>query len=548
MEACDFIQHKTFLAPAPPGSFASPPRSNAGATPSDQRSGVRAEDPRTQVEGKKLSPSPGAAAGAPPGEEGGGSRDPASRVQREAVEAMLGVCRWPSFQTGPILRAGGGGGGGAFGFSLRLPNVDHLRQLDVFRRTLHGAAGGEREGGVGSQGSSWCASATLCADGAAGPERDGVSARDSATPEAADGEQKPANVAAGRESLSSPAESREEEGNVGHFGVHGVQGKQDAVVPAAGLALEGCASNDTGKSPCATRLHVSTQPGDDFSESNEQVRRGGSDDEREVAARKRTSGAAAADAKKAVSDQPECEAAGVKAPQKREDDTGVVAAYGQELRKGEGTGGDASPHLRESAVKTQQVETQNRECGEKKDEQQEEECGRVTKTGLIRLGCSFHADELVSPEEPAGGFTTVMLRNIPNKYTQEMMITLLNETYKGLFDFFYLPIDFRNSCNVGYCFINFVHPFVAAHFKRAFHNLKLTAFKSQKICACTWGRVQGLQANIAHYRNSAVMGVPFSQYKPVLFRDGLIIPFPQAERPLPSVKPRGHHERIAKVS
>ena len=36
-----------------------------------------------------------------------------------------------------------------------------------------------------------------------------------------------------------------------------------------------------------------------------------------------------------------------------------------------------------------------------------------------------------------------MIRNIPNKYTQEMMIALLDVNYKGLYDFFYLPIDLK---------------------------------------------------------------------------------------------------------
>ena len=54
--------------------------------------------------------------------------------------------------------------------------------------------------------------------------------------------------------------------------------------------------------------------------------------------------------------------------------------------------------------------------------------------------------------------TTVMIKNIPNKYTQKMLLQKINETHKDQYDFFYLPIDFKNQCNVGYAFINFVHP------------------------------------------------------------------------------------------
>ena len=43
------------------------------------------------------------------------------------------------------------------------------------------------------------------------------------------------------------------------------------------------------------------------------------------------------------------------------------------------------------------------------------------------------------------GYTTVMLRNIPNKYTREMLVKQLNQDFKGRFDFVYLPIDFKNK-------------------------------------------------------------------------------------------------------
>lgn len=43
--------------------------------------------------------------------------------------------------------------------------------------------------------------------------------------------------------------------------------------------------------------------------------------------------------------------------------------------------------------------------------------------------------------------TSLMIRNIPNKYNQTMLTQELDERHKGYYDIIYLPIDPKNKCN-----------------------------------------------------------------------------------------------------
>ncbi|XP_043703921.1 protein terminal ear1-like [Telopea speciosissima] len=132
--------------------------------------------------------------------------------------------------------------------------------------------------------------------------------------------------------------------------------------------------------------------------------------------------------------------------------------------------------------------------------------------------------------------TTVMIKNIPNKYSQKLLLNMLdnhcihcNEQIAdgdgqpfASYDFVYLPIDFNNKCNVGYGFVNLTSPQAALRLYRAFHMQSWEVFNSRKICQVTYARLQGLKALKEHFRNSQ-FACEIGEYLPVVFsppRDG----------------------------
>ena len=95
--------------------------------------------------------------------------------------------------------------------------------------------------------------------------------------------------------------------------------------------------------------------------------------------------------------------------------------------------------------------------------------------------------------------TTVMIRHIPNKYTSQTLLEELNMVCRNKYDFFYLPIDNDNACNLGYAFINFIDPLHIVHFYHIFKARKWKLYKSNKECDLTFAKFQGkseLTANL----------------------------------------------------
>lgn len=126
--------------------------------------------------------------------------------------------------------------------------------------------------------------------------------------------------------------------------------------------------------------------------------------------------------------------------------------------------------------------------------------------------------------------TTLMIKNIPNKYTSKMLLAAIDERHKGTYDFIYLPIDFKNKCNVGYAFINMTDPSQIVPFYQSFNGKKWEKFNSEKVASLAYARIQGKAALIAHFQNSSLMNED-KRCRPILFNTdgpnaGDQVPFP----------------------
>ncbi|KAL1829602.1 hypothetical protein DCAR_0208944 [Daucus carota subsp. sativus] len=112
--------------------------------------------------------------------------------------------------------------------------------------------------------------------------------------------------------------------------------------------------------------------------------------------------------------------------------------------------------------------------------------------------------------------TTLMIKNIPNKYTSKMLLGAIDDNHKGTYDFFYLPIDFKNKCNVGYAFINMRSPAHIIPFYQEFNGKRWEKFNSEKVAFLAYARIQGKDALATHFQNSSLMNED-KRCRPILF-------------------------------
>ena len=96
--------------------------------------------------------------------------------------------------------------------------------------------------------------------------------------------------------------------------------------------------------------------------------------------------------------------------------------------------------------------------------------------------------------------TTTMIRNIPIKYTNEILLEELHE-FNGKYDCLYMPYDYEKNRNKGYAFINFVDPLHILYFYEKFNGKKWNHSESLKICQLNCANLQGIYEIQKHSNN-----------------------------------------------
>jgi len=143
----------------------------------------------------------------------------------------------------------------------------------------------------------------------------------------------------------------------------------------------------------------------------------------------------------------------------------------------------------------------------------------------MKYTCSVWGSRRKSKKE--NGYTTIVIKNLPEKCTNKTIITLLDQFgFAGKYDFLYAPTDFRNYSAFGYAFVNMVSHEMGQVVIDVLDGFLMSGRKDS--LSVDWSMPhQGHAVHVKRYQNSPVMhpSVP-NQYKPMIFRNGVQQIFP----------------------
>ncbi|KAH7874718.1 RNA recognition motif 2-domain-containing protein [Lentinula edodes] len=144
---------------------------------------------------------------------------------------------------------------------------------------------------------------------------------------------------------------------------------------------------------------------------------------------------------------------------------------------------------------------------------------------------------LVKIETGVDTRTTIMIKNIPNKMTDKDLMHYIAKVCPRRIDFLYLRMDFKNGCNVGYAFVNFISVEDLVLFAKSRLGQKWNMFSSEKVLQMSYANYQGKEALVEKFKNSCIMDEREAWRPKIFYSD------PGPEQGLPEPFPSATHQR-----
>lgn len=126
-------------------------------------------------------------------------------------------------------------------------------------------------------------------------------------------------------------------------------------------------------------------------------------------------------------------------------------------------------------------------------------------------------------DEGMHALTTLMIRNIPVKFLQADMLKLIDRNYFGKYDYFYLPMDLKTQCSVGFAFINMLHPLYILDFFLEFNQIRWSEHVQQcnstKLGEIVYANMQGIDEIKKELLDKNIMKKNDNNIKPIIFEN-----------------------------
>jgi RNA recognition motif-containing protein len=144
---------------------------------------------------------------------------------------------------------------------------------------------------------------------------------------------------------------------------------------------------------------------------------------------------------------------------------------------------------------------------------------------LISTYCDAAQAAVVAESEEVRT-TTLVLRKLPKDLSSVQLRRMLDSAdFEALYDFIYVPMNFKSERNLGYALVNFTEHEHALAAQECFHGARIGGGALVAELSC---KHSGLSSLIEQYQSSHVLTdktLP-EEHKPQLLRDGKMIPFP----------------------